>query len=48
MVTKQDYYTTLEVDRGASKAEIKKAYLRLARRHHPDVNREPGAEARFK
>jgi len=48
MVTKQDYYTTLEVDRGASKAEIKKAYLRLARKHHPDVNKEPGAEARFK
>lgn len=48
MVTKQDYYTTLEVERGASKAEIKKAYLRLARRYHPDVNKEPDAEARFK
>lgn len=48
MVTKQDYYTTLEVERTASKADIKKAYLRLARKFHPDVNKEDGAEARFK
>ncbi len=48
MVTKQDYYATLEVDRRASSAEIKKAYLKLARKYHPDVNKEPEAEARFK
>lgn len=48
MVTKQDYYATLEVERTASKAELKKSYLRLARKYHPDVNKEEGAETRFK
>jgi molecular chaperone DnaJ len=48
MATKQDYYSVLEVERGASKADIKKAYLKLARKYHPDVNKEAGAEARFK
>jgi molecular chaperone DnaJ len=48
MVTKQDYYATLEIERGASKADVKKSYLRLARKYHPDVNKETGAEARFK
>jgi molecular chaperone DnaJ len=45
----KDYYKTLGVKRGASDQEIKQAYRRLARKHHPDVN--PGdksAEARFK
>ncbi len=48
MVTKQDYYVMLEVERTTGKPEIKKAYLRLARKFHPDVNKEAGAEARFK
>src|SRR4051812_36583756 len=48
MATKQDYYSVLEVDRAASKADIKKAYLKLARKYHPDVNKDPGAEERFK
>jgi molecular chaperone DnaJ len=48
MVTKQDYYAALEIERTTSKADIKKAYLRLARKYHPDVNKEAGAEARFK
>ncbi|WP_432988072.1 DnaJ C-terminal domain-containing protein [Dactylosporangium sp. CA-233914] len=38
----------LGVDRGAGPDEIRRAYLRLARRHHPDVSAEPGAQERFK
>jgi curved DNA-binding protein len=43
-----DYYAALGVERGASADEIRKAYRRLAQKHHPDVSKEPGAEAKFK
>jgi molecular chaperone DnaJ len=43
-----DYYEILEVERGASEADIKKAYRRLAQRWHPDVNQEPAAAVKFK
>jgi len=41
-------YTTLEISPSASEAEIKKAYRKLARQYHPDVNKDPAAEEKFK
>eukprot|EP01084_Bolivina_argentea_P115619 205582_1 len=44
----QDYYTVLGVARGVDEKEMKKAYRQKARKFHPDVNKEPGAEEKFK
>lgn len=44
----KDYYQILGVAREAPAEDIKKAYRRLARKYHPDVSKEPGAEERFK
>lgn len=45
---KRDYYEVLGISKGATDAEIKKAYRSLAKKYHPDVNKEPGAEDKFK
>ena len=44
----RDYYETLGVPRDASTEDIRKAYRKLARENHPDVNKDPGADDRFK
>jgi curved DNA-binding protein len=44
----RDYYEVLGVPRDASSDDIRGAYRKLARQYHPDVNKDPGAEDRFK
>ncbi len=47
-VSKRDYYEVLGVSKDASKDELKKAYRKLARKYHPDVNKEEDASDKFK
>jgi curved DNA-binding protein len=44
----RDFYEVLGVGRNADQSEIQRAYRKLARQHHPDVNKDPAAESRFK
>ena len=48
MKDKRDYYEVLGVSKTASDDEIKRAFRKLAKQYHPDINKEPGAEEKFK
>ncbi|MCR5741337.1 MAG: molecular chaperone DnaJ [Gammaproteobacteria bacterium] len=47
-MAQKDYYEILGVSKDASDDEIKKAHIKLAKKYHPDINHEPGAQEKFK
>lgn len=47
-MAKRDYYEVLGLSKGASAQEIKKAYRKLSKQYHPDINKEPDADVKFK
>lgn len=48
MVEYRDYYKSLGIERGASQQDVQRAFRKLARKYHPDVNKDKGAEEKFK
>ena len=47
VLLKKDYYSVLNVNRGSQQSDIKKAYFKLAKEYHPDVNKSAGAKEKF-
>ena len=47
-MNKRDYYEVLGLTKALSKEEIKKAYRKLSKQYHPDINKDPDAEEKFK
>ncbi|UXR68639.1 MULTISPECIES: molecular chaperone DnaJ [unclassified Staphylococcus] len=47
-MAKRDYYEVLGISKSASKDEIKRAYRKLSKKYHPDINKEEGADEKFK
>jgi len=46
-LNRKDFYSTLNVTKGSNQDEIKKAYFKLAKEYHPDVNKSPDAKEKF-